>query len=148
MPISTSERTADKTALREALILRANEAGFDDIGIARADARADLPARLQHWLGLGRHGQMGWMAETAARRADPQTLWPDAKSVIMLAMNYGPEGDPLEALERRDRAAISVYAQNRDYHDLVKKRLKQVARWLAETSGAEVKVFVDTAPVM
>ncbi|MBO6666513.1 tRNA epoxyqueuosine(34) reductase QueG [Parvibaculum sp.] len=148
MPISTSERTADKTALREALILRANEAGFDDIGIARADARADLPARLQHWLGLGRHGQMGWMAETAARRADPQTLWPDAKSVIMLAMNYGPEGDPLEALERRDRAAISVYAQNRDYHDLVKKRLKQVARWLAETSSAEVKVFVDTAPVM
>ncbi len=148
MPISTSERTADKRALREALILRAKEAGFDDIGIARADARADLPERLQHWLGLGRHGQMGWMQETAARRADPQTLWPDAKSVIMLAMNYGPEGDPLEALERRDRAAISVYAQNRDYHDLVKKRLKQVARWLAETSGAEVKVFVDTAPVM
>jgi epoxyqueuosine reductase len=148
MPISTSERTADKTALREALILRANEAGFDDIGIARADARADLPARLQHWLGLGRHGQMGWMEETAARRASPQTLWPDAKSVIMLAMNYGPESDPLDALEERDRAAISVYAQNRDYHDLVKKRLKQVARWLAETSGAEVKVFVDTAPVM
>ncbi|HAC60289.1 MAG TPA: tRNA epoxyqueuosine(34) reductase QueG, partial [Rhodobiaceae bacterium] len=74
------------------------------------------------------------------------TLWPEAKSVIMLAMNYGPENDPLDLLERRDRAAISVYARNRDYHDLVKKRLKQVARWLAETSGAEVKVFVDTAP--
>ena len=147
MPISTSEPT-NLTALREALGLRAKEAGFGDMGIARADARLDLPAKLAHWLDLGRHGQMGWMEETAARRASPQTLWPDAKSVIMLAMNYGPEDDPLDALERRDRAAISVYAQNRDYHDLVKKRLKQVARWLAETSGAEVKVFVDTAPVM
>jgi epoxyqueuosine reductase len=147
MPISTSE-TNDLTALRGALVAQAKEAGFDDIGIARADARADLPERLQHWLDLGRQGGMGWMAETAERRADPKTLWPEAKSVVMLAMNYGPESDPLEALERRDRAAISVYAQNRDYHDLVKKRLKQVARWLAETSGAEVKVFVDTAPVM
>jgi epoxyqueuosine reductase len=147
MPISTSD-PKDLTALRGDLIARAREAGFDDIGIARADARADLPERLQHWLDLGRHGDMGWMAETAERRADPKTLWPDAKSVVMLAMNYAPESDPLEALERRDRAAISVYAQNRDYHDLVKKRLKQVARWLAETSGAEVKVFVDTAPVM
>jgi epoxyqueuosine reductase len=147
MPISTSE-PKDMTALRGSLLARAKEAGFDDIGIARADARGDLPERLQNWLALGRHGQMGWMEETSARRADPLTLWPEAKSVIMLAMNYGPESDPLEALERHDRAAISVYAQNRDYHDLVKKRLKQVARWLAETSGAEVKVFVDTAPVM
>lgn len=148
MPISTSESRSGKTQLREALIARAKEAGFDDIGIARADARGDLPARLDNWLALGRHGQMGWMEETAARRAAPLTLWPDAKSVIMLAMNYGPENDPLDLLERRDRAAISVYARNRDYHDLVKKRLKQVARWLAEESGAEVKVFVDTAPVM
>ncbi|PKQ01952.1 MAG: tRNA epoxyqueuosine(34) reductase QueG [Alphaproteobacteria bacterium HGW-Alphaproteobacteria-12] len=147
MPISISE-PKDLDALRAALAARAKEAGFDDIGIARAGARADLPERLRHWLGLGRHGGMGWMAETAERRADPKTLWPGAKSVVMLAMNYGPESDPLETLERRDRAAISVYAQNRDYHDLVKKRLKQVARWLAETSGAEVKVFVDTAPVM
>ena len=147
MPISTSEpKTLD--ALRGDLLARAKEAGFDDVGIARADARGDLPERLHRWLDLGRHGEMGWMEETAARRADPLTLWPDAKSVVMLAMNYGPDSDPLEALERRDRAAISVYAQNRDYHDLVKKRLKQVARWLAETSGAEVKVFVDTAPVM
>lgn len=134
--------------MREALAVRAREAGFDDIGIARADARPDLPEKLRHWLELGRHGQMGWMEETAARRADPLTLWPDAKSVIMLAMNYGPQSDPLGLLERRDHAAISVYARNRDYHDLVKKRLKQVARWLAEESGAEVKVFVDTAPVM
>ena len=147
MPISTSD-PKDLTVLRGDLVTRAREAGFDDIGIAHADARGDLPERLQHWLGLGRHGDMGWMAETAERRADPKTLWPETKSVVMLAMNYAPDSDPLEALERRDRAAISVYAQNRDYHDLVKKRLKQVARWLAETSGAEVKVFVDTAPVM
>ncbi|MEQ8826289.1 MAG: tRNA epoxyqueuosine(34) reductase QueG [Parvibaculum sp.] len=147
MPISTSE-PKDPDTLRGGLLARAKEAGFDDIGIARADARADLPERLRNWLALGRHGEMGWMEETAARRADPLTLWPDAKSVVMLAMNYGPDSDPLEALERRSRAAISVYAQNRDYHDLVKKRLKQVARWLAEESGAEVKVFVDTAPVM
>ena len=148
MPISTSDSGTKIGGLREALDARAKEAGFDDIGIARADARTDLPGKLGNWLALGRHGQMGWMEETAARRADPLTLWPDAKSVIMLAMNYGPENDPLDLLERRDRAAISVYARNRDYHDLVKKRLKQVARWLAEESGAEVKVFVDTAPVM
>ena len=148
MPISTSDSLSRNEALREALAARAKEAGFDDMGIARADARPDLREKLGHWLELGRHGQMGWMEETAARRSDPLILWPDARSVIMLAMNYGPECDPLELLERRDRAAISVYARNRDYHDLVKKRLKQVARWLAETSGAEVKVFVDTAPVM
>lgn len=148
MPISTSDSGAKNEALRKALAARAKEAGFDDIGIARADARPDLPGKLGNWLALGRHGEMGWMEETALRRADPLTLWPDAKSVIMLAMNYGPESNPLDLLERRDRAAISVYARNRDYHDLVKKRLKQVARWLAEESGAEVKVFVDTAPVM
>ncbi len=148
MPISISDSGTTIEAVREALAARAKEAGFDDIGVARADARRDLPEKLSHWLQLDRHGQMGWMADTAARRADPLTLWPEAKSVIMLAMNYGPENDPLDLLERRDRAAISVYARNRDYHDLVKKRLKQVARWLAETSGAEVKVFVDTAPVM
>jgi len=148
MPISTSDAEIDLDKLRAELFRRAKEAGFDDTGIARADAREDLPARLDGWLAQGRHGDMGWMAETAARRAAPATLWPEAKSIVMLAMNYGPDENPLALLERRDRAAISVYARNRDYHDLVKKRLKEVARWLAETSGAEVKVFVDTAPVM
>jgi epoxyqueuosine reductase len=148
MPISTSEPLRDEAALREALTARAREAGFDDIGITRANARPDLPEKLGRWLTLGRHGSMGWMEETSARRADPQTLWPEARSVIMLAMTYGPESDPLDLIERRERAAISVYARNRDYHDLVKKRLKQVARWLAETQATDVKVFVDTAPVM
>jgi epoxyqueuosine reductase len=148
MPISTSDPAHDQTALREALMARAREAGFDDIGFARADARPDLPEKLGRWLALGRHGSMGWMEETAARRADPQTLWPEARSVIMLALTYGPESDPLDLIDRRERGAVSVYARNRDYHDLVKKRLKQVARWLAETQKTEVKVFVDTAPVM
>ena len=148
MPISTSDAEIDLDKLRAELFRRAKETGFDDAGIARADARRDLPARLGGWLAQGRHGDMGWMADTAARRAAPATLWPEAKSIVMLAMNYGPDENPLDLLERRDRAAISVYARNRDYHDLVKKRLKEVARWLAETSGAEVKVFVDTAPVM
>ncbi|MEQ8282069.1 MAG: tRNA epoxyqueuosine(34) reductase QueG [Parvibaculum sp.] len=148
MPISTSDAEIDLDKLRAELFRRAKETGFDDAGIARADARRDLPARLGGWLAQGRHGDMDWMADTAARRAAPTTLWPEAKSIVMLAMNYGPDENPLDLLERRDRAAISVYARNRDYHDLVKKRLKEVARWLAETSGAEVKVFVDTAPVM
>ncbi|MBI1262119.1 MAG: tRNA epoxyqueuosine(34) reductase QueG [Rhizobiales bacterium] len=144
MPISIS----DPRALKPALLERAREAGFDDIGFLRVDARPDLPAALQSWLADGRHGDMAWMAETAARRSDPATLWPEARSIIMLAMTYGPDENPLDLLEQKTSGAISVYARNRDYHDLIKTRLKQVARWLAETSGAEVKVFVDTAPVM
>jgi epoxyqueuosine reductase len=144
MPISTSE-SAD---LKTRIAAKAREAGFDAVGFTRADARPDLPARLSRWLELRRQGDMGWMEETAARRSDPLTLWPEAKSVIMLAMNYGPAENPLPRLEERDRAVFSVYAQNRDYHDLVKKRLKRVARWLAEEASVEVKVFVDTAPVM
>ncbi|MFA7638536.1 MAG: tRNA epoxyqueuosine(34) reductase QueG, partial [Parvibaculum sp.] len=89
MPISTSDPASDQIALREALAARAREAGFDDIGFARADARPDLPEKLGRWLTLGRHGSMGWMEETSARRADPQTLWPEARSVIVLAMTYG-----------------------------------------------------------
>ncbi|MCC5972832.1 MAG: tRNA epoxyqueuosine(34) reductase QueG, partial [Rubellimicrobium sp.] len=98
---------------------------------------------------VGRHGQMGWMAERMGWRGDPAALWPEARSVVMLAEAYTPRHDPLEVLERRDRGAISVYAQGRDYHDLVKKRLKAVGRWLiGEVPGAQIKVFVDTGPVM
>lgn len=109
----------------------------------------ELPERLQEFVAAGMHGQMGWMAERMAWRADPTALWPAARSVIMLAEPYTPVHDPLAVLEQRDRAAISVYAQNRDYHDVVKKRLKRVGRWLIEqVPEAEIKVFVDTAPVM
>lgn len=134
--------------MKAALVAEAREAGFDIIRVVRADAVPEAPGRLREWLAEGRHGSMGWMAETEERRARPTTLWPDARSIVVLGMNYGPDENPLDLLERRDRAAISVYARNRDYHDLVKSRLKRVARWLVGATGADVKVFVDTAPVM
>jgi len=112
----------------------------------------DIPeaaTRLAAFVDSGMHGQMNWMAERMGWRGNPEALWPEARSVIMLAENYGPSHDPLEVLEQRDRGAISVYAQNRDYHDIAKKRLKRVGRWLIEQSPTtEIKVFVDTAPVM
>ena len=135
--------------LKHALLTEARAAGFAKMGICRPDAIPDAGARLADFVADGRHGQMGWMAERMTWRADPSALWPDAKSVIMLAEPYTPDDDPLAALERHDRATISVYARNRDYHDLVKKRLKRVGRWLLDQApGAEIKVFVDTAPVM
>ena len=125
------------------------EAGFAAMGVCCPDAVPELPARLRAFVDAGMHGQMGWMAERMGWRSDPAALWPEARSVIMLAEVYTPEHDPLAVLQERDRAAISVYAQNKDYHDVVKKRLKTVGRWLIEQApGAEIKVFVDTAPVM
>ncbi len=108
----------------------------------------EAKARLERFIAEGAHGDMDWLAETAARRGAPAALWADVRSVIMLGVNYGPDGDPLAILNRRDRAAISVYAQGDDYHDLIKKRLKEVARWLVANAGGDVKVFVDTAAVM
>lgn len=119
------------------------------MGVCRPDAIPEVMSRLERFVGEGRHGQMAWMAERMHWRGDPSALWPEARSVIMLAEPYTPAHDPLEILQRRDRAAISVYAQNRDYHDIVKKRLKRVGRWLIEqVPETEIKVFVDTAPVM
>ncbi|MDX8349374.1 tRNA epoxyqueuosine(34) reductase QueG [Cognatiyoonia sp. IB215446] len=131
------------------LISFAHEAGFAKVGVCRPDAVPEIAARLAAFVDAGFHGQMGWMAERMAWRGDPAALWPEARSVIMLAEPYTPDHDPLEVLEHGDRAAISVYAQNRDYHDIVKKRLKRVGRRLIDqVPGAEIKVFVDTAPVM
>ena len=104
--------------------------------------------RLNEFLAAGHHGEMEWMAERTAWRADPQAMWPSARSVIVLGVNYGPDDDPLAMLQRKDRAAISVYAQGDDYHDVVKKKLKALGGWIFHSFGAEVKVFVDTAPVM
>ncbi|MBV1798762.1 tRNA epoxyqueuosine(34) reductase QueG [Siccirubricoccus sp. G192] len=136
---------ADKAAIRaEALRL-----GFDTVGFTEAHLPEEVRARLDGFLAAGMQGGMGWMANRAAQRAHPRALWPEAVSVISLGLSYAPEGDPLAVLARRDRAGISVYAQNRDYHDLVKKRLKTLARWMvARWQGSELKVFVDTAPVM
>ena len=136
------------TRLIADLRTRARALGFDAFGIARADARPDLPEQLAAALERAWHGEMGWMADTAERRAAPRTLWGEARSVIMLGMNYGPDSDPLADLRRPGIGNISVYARNRDYHDIIKGRLKEVAGLLGRRTGAEVKVFVDTAPVM
>jgi epoxyqueuosine reductase len=132
----------------EAIKTKARALGFDACGIARADAPWAATARLAEFIGKGRHGEMTWMESTAARRGHPQSMWPQAKSAIMLGVNYAGDGDPLGALARKDRAALSLYARRRDYHDLIKTKLKQLARWIAEEGGAQVKVFVDTAPLM
>ena len=137
-----------KPKLRERLEEKARELGFSAIGVARADAAPRTAERLKEWLACGAHGDMIWMEETAARRGSPAGMWPEVRSVISLGMSYAPEGDPLALAGRPDRGRISVYAQGADYHDVVKKALKRVARWLAEAAGAGVKVFVDTAPVM
>jgi epoxyqueuosine reductase len=134
--------------IRAAILEEAKRLGFDAAGIAAPDAIPEAGRRLDEFIALGRHGDMAWMPEKADRRRDPLTLWPDVRSIVMLGLNYGPGEDPLAILNKRDRGGISVYARNRDYHDLFKKKLKQLARWIAETYGAGVKVFVDTAPVM
>ena len=138
----------DTATIKQDIETQARSAGFDVVRFAAAHANPDNAARLGAFLDAGHHGDMDWMETRAHWRADPQSMWPDAKSVIVLGLNYGPEGDPLEILKRRDRAAISAYAQGDDYHDVVKKKLKAVAGYIFQTHGAEVKVFVDTAPVM
>ncbi|MET3927279.1 epoxyqueuosine reductase [Devosia sp. 2618] len=127
---------------------RAAALGFGSFGIAAADARPDLPEKLNAAIAAGWHGDMEWMAEHAERRGSPQGMWPDARSVILLGINYGPETDPLAILGERSLGSISVYARNRDYHEIIKGKLKELAGLLARRSGAEVKVFVDTAPLM
>jgi epoxyqueuosine reductase len=116
--------------------------------VTRPDAIPEAPKRLAQFLAEGLHGDMDWMQTTAERRGDPQVLWPQARSVIMLGVNYGPDENPLAILAQRDRGAISVYARGEDYHELIKKRLKHLARWLVANGGGDVKVFVDTAAVM
>ncbi len=135
-------------AMKQRIIAKAREVGFDMIGFAPAAVGAREQARLDAFLAAGQHGDMDWMERTVERRRDPRGLWPEARSVIVLGQNYGPDHDPMANLAARDRANISVYARNRDYHDLVKKRLKQLGRWMAETFGCDLKVFVDTAPVL
>ena len=135
--------------LKDRLRERALAEGFAAMGVTRPDALPELAGRLREFVGAGMHGQMGWMAERMHWRGNPAALWPAARSVVMLAEAYTPAHDPLAVLTRHERGAISVYAQGRDYHDIVKKRLKRVGRWLlAEVPQAEIKVFVDTAPVM
>ena len=134
--------------LKAKLIARAVEEGFALTRVCRPDAIPDAPERLRAFLEQGRHASMSWLEDRFAWRSDPSALWPEAKSVIILAEPYTPDHNPLEDLEHSDRATISAYAGNQDYHDLVKKRLKRLGRWLIDAAGGEIKVFVDTAPVM
>ncbi len=139
---------SDPAKVKSALAEQARALGFDAFGITRPDAVPEAKPRLERFLAEGAHGDMTWMETTAARRGAPLALWPDVRSVIMLGLNYGPGADPLAILRERTRGAISVYAQGDDYHDLIKARLKTLARWLTENAGGDVRVFVDTAAVM
>jgi epoxyqueuosine reductase len=130
------------------LTAAAREQGFDVVGITRPDSIPEAKAHLEAFLAARAHGDMAWMETTAERRGDPRALWSDVRSIIMLGLNYGPDEDPLAILARRERGAISVYARNEDYHEVIKPRLKTIARWLVQNGGGDVKVFVDTAAVM
>jgi epoxyqueuosine reductase len=139
--------------LKAALHRQALAEGFSAMGICAPDATPDTAGHLAEWLAAGHHGQMAWMAERVAWRGSAAALWPEARSVIMLAEVYTPEADPRDVLAMPDRAAVSVYAKGKDYHDLVKRRLKRLGRWLMDEAArageaVEIKVFVDTAPVM
>lgn len=123
--------------------------GFDAVGFAPAASRLEVRRNLREFLAEGCYGDMGWLAAHEDRRSSPDRLWPEAKTVIALAMSYGPAGDPLDLLSKKERGTVSVYARTaRDYHDVIKRKLKRLARWLVESHGGAVKVFVDTAPVM
>jgi len=145
---SVTKSSIDINGLREALTREALALGFDCIGITAPGTIEKAGAHFLEFIASGGHGDMDWLAAQPERRVDPCGLWADVRSVIMLGVNYGPDSDPLAILEQRTRAAISVYAQGDDYHDLIKKRLKALARWLVATAPSDVKVFVDTAAVM
>ena len=127
---------------------RALALGFDAVGFCRAELGIEARERLTEFLSAGQHGDMGWLAQRAEQRSHPQSLWPAARSVVALGLSYAPEQDPLATLAMTDRGNISVYARNRDYHDVVKGMLKHLAQFVVAHFGPDVKVFVDTAPVM
>jgi epoxyqueuosine reductase len=134
--------------LKESIRAKAAELGFVACGFTRADAVPQAGERLREWIAAGFHGEMGWIEDRAEQRASPNGLWPEARSVIALAMSYAPSTDPLALAGQGSRGRISVYAQGSDYHKVVKKALKAMGRWLADGAGCQLKVFVDTAPVM
>ena len=136
------------TTIEQRIRDKAAELGFIACGFARADAAPEAGERLREWIADGKHGEMGWMEERAHHRVSPLALWPEARSAIALGMSYAPASDPLALAGRPELGRISAYAQGGDYHKTVKKALKALGRWLAESEGCQLKVFVDTAPVM
>ena len=148
MPEATSTPFEPAPDLREHIRAQALELGFDSCGFGPASIPERNRARYADFITSGQHGTMDWMEARLDQRSDPQTLWPEARSVVVVGLNYGPEDNPLDRLSQPERANFSVYAENRDYHDILKKRLKRLGRWIAEqTGGQPLKVFVDTAPV-
>lgn len=141
-------RFLNPSDVNAALTAHAKALGFSTLGVTAPDATTDAHLRLKKFLDTGAHGDMDWLASDPTRRADPRVLWGDVRSIIMLGVNYGPDEDPLSILEHKSRGGISVYARGDDYHDVIKKRLKELARWLVTNAGGDVKVFVDTAGVM
>ncbi len=138
--------TSDK--LKAAIAAKAKALGFDACRVTAAHLDTRAADGLAQYLAAGHHGTMDWLLETAARRASPDAMWRQAKSAVVVAMNYGPERDPLEVTRMRDKGAISVYARGRDYHDVIKGKLKELAAEIVKRAGGDVKVFVDTAPLM
>ena len=133
---------------RQEVRARANGLGFDVVGFTKPELPAKVASGYRQFVDEGRHGDMDWLKTTFDRRVSPKALWYDVKSIIVLGMNYGPEDDPLSHLSQPDAGSISVYARHRDYHDVIKGRLKQLGQWLVQKSSGEIKVFVDTAPVL
>lgn len=144
MKLSSSGEAGSEAAIRD----RALDLGFDAVGFAAATLHKTARDRLTEFIESGYHGDMGWLAERAAQRSSPDALWPEARSVIVVGLNYGPPRDPLATLARPERATISTYARGRDYHDVLKKKLRVLARFIADDLAGDVKLFVDTAPVM
>ena len=145
-------RRSTPAELRDAIRDEALRLGFDAVGFAPAslepEARRERLQRLSEFVEAGWQGDMGWLGERTEARADPQRLWQDAQTVVSLALNYAPASDPLDVLKERERAAISVYAQGRDYHEVMKTKLKALGRFIWDTYRYDLKVFVDTAPLM
>src|SRR5215467_13745508 len=144
----TSISSAAPADIKAALARTATALGFDAIAVAGPAVEPRAQQGLADFLAQGLHGDMEWMADRPERRGDPRTLWPDVRTIVMLGVNYGPDHDPIAITQKPGLAAISVYATGDDYHDVIKKRLKALARWLVATAGCDVKVFVDTAAVM
>jgi epoxyqueuosine reductase len=138
----------DAAELKRALVERAQQIGFDTVKVTAAGLAPEISAGLDAYLAAGHQGDMDWLARYPERRRDPRGLWPEARSIVMLGINYGPESNPLDHPAPPDRGIVSVYAQGRDYHDVIKKRLRELGGWFHRLSGAELKIFVDTAPVM
>ena len=141
---STLNKSDAKQAIRDCAL----DLGFDVVGFAPAALKKSARKRLSEFISDGYHGDMGWLAERTQQRSQPTDLWPRVQSVIVVGLNYGPNDDPLEVIAKPERGSISVYARGRDYHDVVKKKLRSLARFIADELGGDVKFFVDTAPVM